>query len=56
MISFDVPNRRLDVELDDGELERRLEAWQPPAPRYTQGVFAKYARSVSGAEEGAITG
>ena len=56
VISFDVPNRRLDVELDDGELERRLEAWQPPAPRYTQGVFAKYARSVSGAEEGAITG
>ena len=56
VLSFDVPNRRLDVELDDGELERRLEAWQPPAPRYTQGVFAKYARSVSGADEGAITG
>jgi len=56
VINFDIPNRRLDVELDAEELEHRLQAWQPPQPRYTQGVFAKYARSVSGAEEGAVTG
>jgi dihydroxy-acid dehydratase len=55
-IRFDVPRRRLDVEIDDLELQRRLDAWRPPAPRYATGAFAKYARLVSGAEEGAVTG
>jgi len=55
IISFDIDARRLDLEIDETELKRRLAAWSQPAPRYTQGVFAKYARSVSGAEEGAIT-
>ena len=55
-IVFDVENRRLDVELPEGELERRLAEWQPRPPNYETGVFAKYARLVSGAEEGAITG
>lgn len=56
VVSFDIPNRRLDVEIEDDELSRRLEEWEPLQPRYTQGVFAKYSRSVSGAEEGAVTG
>jgi dihydroxy-acid dehydratase len=55
-IVFDIPNRRLDVELPEGELERRLAAWEPRPPNYETGVFAKYARLVSGAEEGAVTG
>ena len=55
-IVFDIPNRRLDVELSDEELSARLEAWTPPAPRYTSGVMAKYARLVASASEGAITG
>ena len=55
-ISFDVPGRRLDLVIDEQELARRLEAWTPPPPRYTHGAFAKYARLVSGAEEGAVTG
>ena len=55
-ISFDIPNRRLDLDIEETELARRLEAWSPPAPRYTMGVFAKYARSVSSAAEGAVTG
>ena len=54
-ISVDIEERRLDIEIDEAQLQRRLAAWTAPAPRYTQGVFAKYARSVSGAEEGAIT-
>ena len=54
-ITFDIPKRRLDVELDAGELRRRLEAWEPATPRYTHGVFAKYARAVSSASEGAVT-
>ena len=55
-IAFDIDARSLDLEVDDGELQRRLSAWKPPEPRYPRGVFAKYARSVSSASEGAITG
>jgi dihydroxy-acid dehydratase len=55
-IVFDVPNRRLDVELADDEIASRLRAWTPPPPRYTSGVMAKYARLVQSASEGAITG
>ena len=54
-IRVDIPNRRLDLEVDEAELARRREAWQPLPPPYEHGVFAKYARSVSGAEEGAVT-
>jgi dihydroxy-acid dehydratase len=56
MISFDIPSRRLDVELSDDEIAARLRDWQPPIPRYTRGVMAKYARLVSSASEGAVTG
>ena len=55
-VTIDIPNRRLDVELPDGELARRLASWTAPAPRYANGVFAKYARVVSSASEGAVTG
>jgi dihydroxy-acid dehydratase len=54
-VVIDVDARRLDVELPEGELERRLADWTPPAPRYEKGVFAKYAASVGSASEGAIT-
>jgi dihydroxy-acid dehydratase len=43
------------VELPAGELERRLSDWKPPAPRYTTGVFAKYAATVRSPSEGAVT-
>jgi len=55
IVSLDIEARRLDVELSDDEIRARLAAWAPPAPRYTSGVFAKYARVVSGAERGAVT-
>ena len=55
-IVFDIPNRRLDVELSDDEIAARLKAWTPPPPRYTSGVMAKYAKLVASASEGAITG
>jgi dihydroxy-acid dehydratase len=55
-VSFDVEARRLDVELSDEEIAKRLDAYEPPAPPYTSGVMAKYARSVSSAAEGAVTG
>jgi dihydroxy-acid dehydratase len=55
-IVFDIPNRRIDIELPEPELAARLKAWKAPAPRYASGVMAKYARLVSSAAEGAITG
>jgi dihydroxy-acid dehydratase len=55
-VVFDVKNRRLDVELSDQELSSRLSQWKAPAPRYTSGVMAKYAKLVSSASEGAVTG
>ena len=55
-IVFDLPNRRLDLDISAEELATRLATWTAPAPRYTRGVFAKYARVVSSAAEGAVTG
>ncbi len=54
-VSFDIPHRRLDVELSDDAIAARLRAWRAPEPRYTTGVMAKYAAQVSSASEGAIT-
>jgi dihydroxy-acid dehydratase len=54
-ISFDVANRRLDLEVAPEEVSRRLAGWSPPPPRYGTGVMAKYARSVGSASEGAVT-
>jgi dihydroxy-acid dehydratase len=54
-IIIDIAARRLDVELPDTEIAGRLANWREPAPRYTSGVFAKYAALVSSASEGAIT-
>jgi len=56
IIQFDVTSRRLDVDLSEEQIKERLEQWQPPAPRYEWGVMAKYARLVSSAAEGAVTG
>jgi dihydroxy-acid dehydratase len=54
-VVVDVEKRQLNVELSEAEINQRLKDWRPPAPRYTQGVFAKYAALVSSASEGAIT-
>jgi dihydroxy-acid dehydratase len=55
IITLDIPNRRLDVQVTEEELARRRSAWQPLPPKYTTGVFAKYAKLVSSASEGAVT-
>ena len=56
VVTFDVKRRRLDADLSTAELNKRQARWRPPAPRYTQGVMAKYAQLVSSATDGAITG
>ena len=53
-IMLDVPGRRLELLVDEAVLERRRAAWQRPAPHYREGVLAKYAALVSGADRGAI--
>jgi dihydroxy-acid dehydratase len=55
-VVIDVSRRRLDVDLSDGEIASRLAAWTAPSPRYRSGVLAKYARLVSSASAGAVTG
>jgi dihydroxy-acid dehydratase len=55
VIVIDIEKRRLDVELSDKEIKARLAEWRPPSPRYTSGVFHKYAALVSSASEGAVT-
>ena len=54
-IVIDVAGRRVDLTVDEAELERRRGEWKLPPPRYTSGVLAKYARLVTGAERGAVT-
>jgi dihydroxy-acid dehydratase len=54
-ITFDIPNRKLTLNVPEAEIAERLAAWKAPEPRYKRGVFAKYANSVSSASEGAVT-
>jgi dihydroxy-acid dehydratase len=54
-IEIDAHRLLIRLAVDDAELARRRAAWKPPAPRYTQGVLAKYMRLVSTASRGAIT-
>ena len=54
-ITIDAVSNRIELGVSDGELERRRQAWQAPVPRFTRGVLAKYARTVSSASRGAIT-
>jgi dihydroxy-acid dehydratase len=55
VVTIDADGRRLEAKLSAGELARRLKAYAPPAPRYTAGVFAKYAAEVGSAADGAMT-
>ena len=55
MVRFDVSRRLLEVEISDEVLRQRMKEWKPPQPRYTTGVFAKYAALVASASQGAIT-
>ena len=54
-IRIDVPNKKLDLLVDDATMTERRRGWKPNPPRYTSGVLAKFAKLVQGAETGAIT-
>ncbi|MGL4376171.1 MAG: dihydroxy-acid dehydratase [Microcoleaceae cyanobacterium] len=54
-ITIDANNRLLQLNISDEELTQRRANWQPPQPRYTKGVLAKYAKLVSSSSLGAVT-
>jgi dihydroxy-acid dehydratase len=54
-ITIDAGRRELRLNVAQPELERRRASWTPPAPRYTSGVLAKYAKLVSSSSLGAVT-
>jgi len=53
-ITIDAHRLQLQLNVDDAELARRRAQWQAPAPRYTRGVLAKFAKNASSASSGAV--
>jgi len=54
-ISIDAESNTVTLSLSDEEIALRLAKWKQPVPRYTRGVLAKYAATVTSASEGAVT-
>ncbi|MFT5562547.1 MAG: dihydroxy-acid dehydratase [Candidatus Azotimanducaceae bacterium] len=54
-ISIDAENNTVNLDLSDAKIAERLSKWRKPPARYTRGVLAKYAASVTSASEGAVT-
>ncbi|MBV1883979.1 MAG: dihydroxy-acid dehydratase [Pseudomonadales bacterium] len=54
-ITIDAESQKITLHIPQQEMDKRLATWTAPAPQYTRGVLAKYARQVSSASEGAVT-
>ena len=54
VITIDIDEGRLDVDVGEEELARRMEDWSPPDPRFPGGVFARYGAWVASASDGAV--
>jgi len=54
-ITIDITKRTIDLEVSEDEIKSRQNSWVPPQARYTRGVLAKYAKTVSSASQGAVT-
>ncbi len=54
-VTIDAKQRLLQLNVPDAEIAARRAAWRAPAPRYPNGVLAKYAKLVSSAARGAVT-
>ena len=55
IISIDIENRSIELEVPADEVAERLKSWKRPEPKYREGVFAKYCALVGSAAEGAVT-
>jgi len=54
-IIIDILNRKVDLQVAPDEIKKRQANWKRPEARYTRGVLAKYAKTVSSASLGAVT-
>jgi dihydroxy-acid dehydratase len=54
-VTIDAHKLLIQLNIADEEIAKRRAAWKPPAPKYTRGVLAKYAKLVSTASKGAVT-
>lgn len=54
-ITIDIPDRRLDVNISNHELDQRKKNWKKPTPNYSSGVLAKYGEDFGSAKNGAVT-
>jgi len=54
LIEIDIPGRKLNILVDNQELEKRRKEWQPPEPKVNHGYLARYAQLVTSASEGAV--
>jgi len=54
IIAIDIPAKKIELRVDDAELERRRKKWQPPKPNITSGYVARYAKLVTSGSTGAV--
>jgi dihydroxy-acid dehydratase len=54
IISIDIPAKKIELKVDDAELEHRRQQWQPPKPNITSGYVARYAKLVTSGSTGAV--
>ncbi len=55
IVTIDATKRELTLDIPQKDIDARLKKWKQPAPHYTRGVLAKYAKQVSTASLGAVT-
>ena len=55
-ISLDLKKRELNLNINKDEIEKRLNNYSNPEPRYKSGILNKYSKLVTGADKGAVTG
>ena len=54
IISIDIPNRKLELEVSDEELKKRRENWVCPEPKIKTGYLSRYAKLTTSASTGAV--
>jgi dihydroxy-acid dehydratase len=53
-IKIDIPNKTISLLVEEAELQRRQDGWQPPEPKIKHGILARYSRLVSSGSQGAV--
>lgn len=56
IITIDITNRKIEVDLTKAEIEKRFKSWKPVPPKINKGYLARYSKMVSSADKGAIVG